>query len=583
MTDRMPCKLSGAIGSFGAGMGLQVAYVQTTFGLDGLEQVTLAEELPGSDEWPIRDLFQRDINHHRVKTQILPWLRDGRRIKFLPPIVLAVIPRTADTGRVISEVPERDIGVVNSPVVVTRATGKFSFEKSEPGSNLGFLEWDPAACWLVALDGQHRIASLRRWWMDSANDAPADWTVPAIVVAATRQVAMSGRAPTQLDFARSVFVYVNTQARIPSANRRILLDDADPHAMIVQELIERAQARGPSDRSLDVPSIALFSWRDDDARFMGDCHRPYDVEELYGCVTELLLPASQCSSAAIKHLLGSNDDHVTRWVGERYVPLEFSAEFRRLALASIVPVLEKILTHCAPLRAYLEHMNVELRRLSEAGNGSEGGVRLFACGGSRTGIGQAALSSAGDAALRLQASRSCMPVHFREAIGLRAVMSGFRIVCGFLRGTPNPRTTLAQLERYIRALNNQFEAGWLVNDVNESPGKFLRHITRSPDGRVKNYRFEDIEAAGGAFCALLASKELFGVVTRDLQDAVKQLARKTLYETVRQGYVSELKAEIKRQHPSYSAGQVKDEAQRDAPRRAHRRIDAILHELDLAT
>jgi hypothetical protein len=419
--------------------------------------------------------------------------------------------------------------------------------------------------------------------MDGANDAPADWTVPAIIVAATRRGALSGRVPTQLDFARSVFVYVNTQARIPSVNRRILLDDADPHAMIVQELIERAQARGPSDRSLDVPSIALFSWRDDDARFMGDCHRPYDVEELYGCVTELLLPASQCSSAATKHLLGTNDDRVIRWVGERYVPLEFSADFRCLALSSIVPVLEKLLTQCAPLRAYIEDVNVQLRRLSEAGNGAEGGVRLFACGGSRTGIGQAALSSAGDAVLQLQASRSCMPVHFREAIGLRAVMSGFRIVCGFLRGTPNPRTTLAQLERYICALNNQFEAGWLVNDVNESPGKFLRHITRSPDGRVKNYRFEDIEAAGGAFCALLASRELFGAVTRDLQDAVKQLARKTLYETVRQGYVSELKAEIKRQHPSYSAGQVKDQAQRDAPRRAHRRIDAILHELNLPT
>ncbi len=565
-------------------MGLQVAYLQTTFRIDDLEQITLAEELPGSDEWPIRDLFQRDINHHRVKTQILPWLRDGARIKFLPPIVLALIPRSQATGRSVAEVPPCELSRelrTKAELGVTSVAGRFAFTRDKATESLGTLEWDPATCWLVALDGQHRIASLRLWCTDSTNDAPRNWTVPAIVLAATRQGQSVTRPPTQLDFARSVFVYINTQAKTPSPNRQILLDDSDPHAIITQEIVERAQARGPAAASAGTPTIGLFSWRDADSRFANDCHRLFDIEEIYGCVSALLLPSNQASSDANKALLGTSDDRVIRWIHERHVPLSASDHFRNLIADFLVPALERILVICAPLRKYTELMNVETRRLTEQRGLENGALRLFSSGGSRTGIDQAAISIAAESAARLQAAKAELPLHFREAIGGRAVISGFRRSLEFRDGRAGAPTMPDFLDMYLDGLNERFAEGWLVNDSNEVPGKFLRHITRSHEGKVKNYRFESIPDAGGALCALLAASHLFARFPASFRQLVAEIARKTLFETIRQGYVSELKGELKRRNPSHSPGQVKDEAQRQALRRAHERVDAILHQLDI--
>lgn len=562
-------------------MGLQVTYLQTVFCLGDLEQITLAEELPGSDNWPIRDLFQRDIDHHRVQNQILPWLRDGQRIKFLPPIVLALIPRSSESDRVLQDIPRCETGAQTSvpgKISLANVPSLYEFTASDPRSVVGQLVWNPARCWMVALDGQHRIASLRAWTRANSNDAPRDWTVPAIVLAATNRALPTSRPPTQLDFARSVFVYINTQGRTPSPARKILLDDADPHAIIAQELVERAQARGLASQDELRPSIALFAWRDSDSKFAADCHRLFDIEEVYGWVAQLLLPQANSHSEVTRRLLGTESQTIAQWLHQRHVPISGSAEFRSLVGRSIVPCLELLCTMCLPYRAYVSRLNVEIRRICASATADTAALRLLASGGSRANTSAKAQAEAAEAATRLQSARRALPMHFRESIGMRSVVSGLHTAIGFDDFSPSPEGVVEFTTRYIHSLNDKFAAGWLTDDEHECPNKYLRHITRSHDGKVKNYRFEDIGTAGGALCALLTSNDLFKARPRVVADVVQSVGRRQLFQTVQQGYVSELKSVIKKKRPEITPAQLRAEAQTKSLALAHSQLDYLLAE-----
>ena len=98
--------LKGVFGTFGAGGGLQIAYLQSTLDAADLHKVRLVSEIEGSDRWPVRDLFQRDVDYERVEKSILPWLQDITKVKFFNPLTLTLIPVDPDSRSIIREVSE---------------------------------------------------------------------------------------------------------------------------------------------------------------------------------------------------------------------------------------------------------------------------------------------------------------------------------------------------------------------------------------------------------------------------------------------------------------------------------------------
>ena len=64
MSDhRFDRSLNGVFGTFGAGMNLEISFLQTALQPDELFHISLVEEIPGSEKWPIRDLFQRNVDY----------------------------------------------------------------------------------------------------------------------------------------------------------------------------------------------------------------------------------------------------------------------------------------------------------------------------------------------------------------------------------------------------------------------------------------------------------------------------------------------------------------------------------------
>ena len=60
-------EINGAFGEFGSSSGLQAFYIQAAISTTQLRQISLISDLRGSERWPVRELFQREVDQERVK------------------------------------------------------------------------------------------------------------------------------------------------------------------------------------------------------------------------------------------------------------------------------------------------------------------------------------------------------------------------------------------------------------------------------------------------------------------------------------------------------------------------------------
>src|SRR5262245_43549992 len=91
-TDGYNQNLEGFFGEFGEGRDVRICYLQTGLEPSSLSKVTLIGELPGSEKWPVRYLFQREVDRWRVERSIIPYVEDKDKVKFFPPITLTLLP-----------------------------------------------------------------------------------------------------------------------------------------------------------------------------------------------------------------------------------------------------------------------------------------------------------------------------------------------------------------------------------------------------------------------------------------------------------------------------------------------------------
>ena len=584
----MPQRLiKGELGAFGGGMGLRMLYIQCALTVQELLEIKLAEELPGSDEWPVRDLFQRDVDHDRVKKAIVPWLRDVDKIKFFAPITLALLPYDSATTRLDTEIPVLDSGTMQgSPLAgsIYEIVGD-EFPKALRGR--ATVKWDPGQAHLVALDGQHRVAALRAVLDGPAAQAAAvmTWSVPAVVMCVFRERTPAvHRRVSYLDVARSVFVYINTQARAPSRARQILLNDESASAILAQEFVQHSHAAVRGD--LNHFPLSAIQWRDGTEAGIGGGHKLLALPELYDICDELLLGGSRETrrKEAAQSLTAGDpkEKRLQELLCAGSLNPEAAHELRTLVRTALVPAIAMLFVGLSPFREFAQSVGVVEERLEREGVPGAAALTAIRIGGAgnwRTREEVARL--VGDAVRDLERSAQVIPKLFRDDIGLRGAVSGFAQVLPLLRTVDRvARPTTELVASYVAALNGRISEGWLVG-ASEQMSRHLRHITRNEGGTVKNYRFDEVPDALGALCASIAATALVPNGSANLRAFLRDCLRRRLFETVRQGYVGELRRRYRDNHSGWSVGEVKDRAQADSRPRAGRHIDNVLVELGL--
>ena len=222
-----------------------IHYLSTTLSLNDLRghTISLMEEIDGVERWGFDAIFQRNIDRERVTRIVKTYLNREDRFKFFPAITVVLLP--AQNNRILPAYPQKLTKKTKESIKFWQMPGlEIQFRAhagaSEPRSNqMAKLKWDRTKFLAAVVDGQHRVAALREYMENRADQRASEKDVPAIIVVFDPELfikdAAQKRSLTQLT--RELFIDVNQNATKVADSRLIVLDDRDVSRAATRSLI----------------------------------------------------------------------------------------------------------------------------------------------------------------------------------------------------------------------------------------------------------------------------------------------------------------------------------------------------------
>ena len=144
----------------------RVPYLVAVMSLQDLvNQIKLVEDIPEEArlDWSLEELFQRDISWDRVQTELVNgYLKDANRQSFFNSLTIALLPQK---GLKIEESygqPESIPTAIYSDWEKIDV-GNICVEYG-PDRSIGVVRWHKERVFPVAIDGQHRLAALKKYY-----------------------------------------------------------------------------------------------------------------------------------------------------------------------------------------------------------------------------------------------------------------------------------------------------------------------------------------------------------------------------------------------------------------------------------
>lgn len=278
------------------------------------------EALPSAD-MDFNQLLQRDLDDHRVATELVPYLLNPHTSgpAFFPPVVAAMLPFQNFAPRDLFEGDKRT-STIEDHLGNWKTFGfgrAFRFdallteELAEHELKLGRLHWNDELCKLVVLDGQHRAMALlaihrtltsswsgtaekyKSFYESAVNDALSGCSeeqkqkicsaieLPVTIIWFPD---LAGESSSNQIAARKLFVDVNKNARKPSASRLLLLSDRDLPSIFVRASLNKFR----SGSSFPIYAVE-YDHPDSDEQASSKWSVITNVGNLSGCVRRLLM------------------------------------------------------------------------------------------------------------------------------------------------------------------------------------------------------------------------------------------------------------------------------------------------------
>ena len=508
-------QLPGVYGEFGAGAGVHAFYLQAALTPAQLAWVSLISDIRGSERWPVRDLFQRDVDNERVTDSLLPYLQNMEKIKFFNPLTLTLLPMEENRDRVLTQMPR----VVASQMVDGGREWQ-SLERPDyhrirwvrENPQYALLEWSDTKTKLVAIDGQHRLSALKRFWSDTTAAGHQDfveWRIPVVVVS-FRTSAGGDEPPSVLEVIRSIFVYINTQAKVVNRARAILLSDESVNGVCAQEVVQRAHANDLA--SIDVRDdgrapLLLFDWRGEGSEKQR-IHAPaavMRVEEIYDWFERYLL-GEDFKNQQYSRLELNPTHQLHDAFFDRKLRHQDSKVLREMMQDDLLPGFSYLLENFVPYRNYIDSLR-DLERKYESHDRSD--LARHAFYELRFGTNLAPESVRPDVERLLTEIKNevegLRDRHLRTPMDLDIGMRG--VVCAFgeLWAQFGQPKWMDVAKWFVDGANRVYEDGWLLGEAAGKKREFLRHVVEDHHETVVNYRLEDASGALGAYVQLLVA------------------------------------------------------------------------------
>lgn len=556
-------EIAGVYGEFGSGAGSRAFYIQSAMSPVEFKNIDLVSDIPGSERWPVRALFQRDIDTERVLKGLIPYLRDGSQVRFFNPITLTLLPMNHSGRGVLKEIPDiaRTEGTYQGQACVTLERGEFYRIRWIKGApQYASIAWNTKRCRLVAIDGQHRLFGLKQIWNGSA-DLPADddfqaWRIPVVIVSFRSDV-REGTAPGILDTVRRMFVAINTNAQRVNEARRILLSDDSINAVCTQELVEAAHSndrKRREERDEKRIPLLLFDWRgeEQDQKRIKSPAAVHDIVEVCNWFRVYILgedfsleqkevmeavPTSALHGAfAQARLTHVHSELVREWAREDLLP----------ALTHLLSTFRPYTQYIAALRR-VEDQSPDAKQSELIGHALDQ-IR-FGTNRAHTSL-HAAVAHTVSLLIRDidEAKAQNLDRLLREDIGFRGIAWAF----GWLRRRfAGPPEWKEYSLRFTEALNRVHRDGWLGLDEGVRHRDLLLHIVEDPAETIVNYRLESAEGALGSHVALLVAA--YGAPwPNQWKFSWPQFVEERLdawRSTVERGYRKQFRAALKEEYP----------------------------------
>ncbi len=584
-------QLPGVYGQFGTGAGVHAFYLQSALTPSQLDWVSLISDLRGSERWPVRDLFQRDVDNERITESLLPYLQDGEKIKFFNPLTLTLLPIRENDDSVLSQMPMEEAedtmkeGGYEWDFFERKNYHRLRWVKDSP--EYALLEWSDTRTKLVAIDGQHRLSALKRFWADHEATVHRDfstWRIPVVIISFRVGTGWT-TPPSVLEVVRNIFVYINTEARIVNRARQILLSDESVNAVCAQELIQLSHDNDllqPDKRISDRLPLLFYDWRGEESEKQR-IHAPASVkgvEEIYDWFEKYVIGEDFTDDQ--ETALGITPVHSLKGAfHHRKLNHMDSRSLRELVREELLPAVSHLLEHFIPYRSYV----AELRELEHKyERESQSDLAHHAFYELRFGSNLAPESIKPDVEAVLANIKSeienlkkeRLPTLISLDIGMRGVVCAF----GSLRHCFGNPEWLEFAKWFTQALNRLYENGWF--DFRSSKRrKFLLHVVEDHNETIVNYRLEDAEHALGAYLQLLVAA--YG---QPIPEAwtVSWLASKDelldrLWSRILRGYKKECRPRLRPEYPE-GGKPLTDAVNREAERLTGNQLRRFERELE---
>lgn len=545
----------GYAGKFGSGANIDMMYLQTAFSPAQVVNISLIEEIPGSERWDIRDLFQRHVNKKRV-SNLKDYLLNESSVKFFNPITLILLPYDQHTHRVVSEVQHLEPKSVKGEDLdhtVYENDGHYQLKFYEAPEQ-SELHWSQEKTRLVAIDGQHRLSAIKQIQKDARLSAKmgTNWSVPAVILVMSKSVD-ADEAPNLLEVVRKTFININQEAAQINASRLIILDDESVNRICCQEIVNAAHQNDQKDSESDIDQartpLMFFDWR---GEVEGNKEKPVEgsilkLVELEGLFENFLLGEDGSSEQRIA--LGIDDmvPEVESCGKSEKLTSRDANRIRSQFKSHMMPAIQNLLENIKPFNEYIS----EVRRLQFPANYSELANKAFKqiCFGSAPVMNP---SEYEDVNLKVRemvqdftiAKHNIDPLLQRD-IGLRAIVSPFSQLKSVYDDEVGKTTSWESYSNwFIPKVNNLIDEGWFKEFSDDTRSdliqKFTLYTVFQPNGQIDNYKFKDVADAFGAVIGLQVSRG----ESQEFRESYWEIVENRLRRVLLKGYKAKIRSDL---------------------------------------
>lgn len=552
----------GYFGELGTGAHARIRFLQCAVTEEELDNITLIENIQGSEQWDIRDLFQRDVDMARVEQSILPYLTDPEKVKFFNPLTLVLLPVT--NGKVnadIKFVESKSIKKEGHDYFQYEREALFLFEVHKTYAAYSSLSWNTNSVKLVAIDGQHRLSALKFWKNTQGPKDLDTWQIPVVILGIFKADNDPNHKPANLlEIVRKTFIYINSRAEEVNEARRILLDDEQIEAVCTQEFVQASHANDcKSDQLIDPKKLPLLffdwrgqvKWRKDEGDgapvvALGSVLR---IEEIYDWLRVYVFD----DQARIVLQLEDLAPPLSESFQDRDVLThEDTLRVRTQFMAVVYPGLSHLLEQFEPLRIYVEKIRSFEKRERDRSEAASYVFQKLRFGSHPELLGQMKAlvdSTYASVVEQLQKMRqNSFDYMIERDIGMRAIVYAFGALKisrdDFAKRTGDWKE---HAEWFVPKLNEVYKAGWFraYADLSKEQSKVLTHICFDTAGAVINYKLDDVPRALGSLLALLVIREARTKFKSEQKAELWDKYGDALEPTLRKGFRKEQRAILK--------------------------------------